>query len=632
MMLTSLKKLGNFNKIILSDSNIDYNSIIQNSKNENEKILVLITSEKFPKAMSLLKKNRKNLTFYIFSWSLFCHRHYEMWQSDLLSINNSKKIYEKVSKKNKLLISFIKKIYNSNDVSLCFEKIIASNLKDYYEKIKIYDLIKEYNSNVVPIVNKKNYLYFEKFGSNGTAENLSSDFNKQVLFYKSKSYINFFYDIFIFIFYPFIALLSIRKFSIKKIKKNIGLRIYKHGIGFNENSTPLDWIIDNNHFSKKNSLFIFEDKPNINHVKGLVDKKYDFHFCSNRIPLKKCSLFFFFKILFIYIPSSIVILPILFFSDRLIRKEIIFAWIKFFAWKNFISIYNINTYLSYHNYNSDHIYRNIFLKKTNCLTIMYKHSHSAIVFDYKNKDKYGYVDFMNSFYDIEYHWSKCGIEMSKLNKSRSKEFLISGPIWSSNQFINKKYMINNKEKISLAFFTTNFLGFFAVNPLEAHERFLLLALETIKNYPNINITFKPKHDLALYDKYEKTRELIKNLYSHKNFKVAENKSFSTRINENSDVVISMSFASSGFEAMCLGKKSFYVDLTNVYNNSYYDNFQKLVSHSNKEALDNLEHWMKVDKKDVLSKYKDIFENLNIWNNTNNASEIIKNRIIENLKK
>ena len=129
-----------------------------------------------------------------------------------------------------------------------------------------------------------------------------------------------------------------------------------------------------------------------------------------------------------------------------------------------------------------------------------------------------------------------------------------------------------------------------------------------------------------------TRELIKNLYSHKNFKVAENKSFSTRINENSDVVISMSFASSGFEAMCLGKKSFYVDLTNVYNNSYYDNFQKLVSHSNKEALDNLEHWMKVDKKDVLSKYKDIFENLNIWNNTNNASEIIKNRIIENLKK
>ena len=324
-------------------------------------------------------------------------------------------------------------------------------------------------------------------------------------------------------------------------------------------------------------------------------------------------------------------LPVLFFSDRLLRKEMVFAWIKFFAWKNFISIYNINTYLSYHNYTSDHIYRNIFLKKINCLTIMYKHSHSAIVFDYKNKDKYGYADFMNSFYDIEYHWSKCGIEMSKLNKSRSKEFLISGPIWSSKQFMNKKYMVNdNKEKISVAFFTTNFLGFFAVNSLEAHEKFLLLALETMKNYPNINITFKPKHNPALYEKYEKTRELIKNLSSHKNFKIAEGKSFSTRINENSDVVISMSFASSGFEAMCLGKKSFYVDLTNVYNNSYYDNFQKLVSHSNKEALDNLEHWMKVDKKDVLSKYKDIFENLNIWNKTNSASEIIKSRIIENL--
>ena len=63
MILTSLKKLENFNKIILSDSNIDYNSIIQNSKNENEKILVLIASEKFPKVMTLLKKTRKNLTF-----------------------------------------------------------------------------------------------------------------------------------------------------------------------------------------------------------------------------------------------------------------------------------------------------------------------------------------------------------------------------------------------------------------------------------------------------------------------------------------------------------------------------------------------------------------------------------------
>ena len=66
MILTSLKKLGNFNKIILSDSNIDYNSIIQNSKNENEKILVLITSEKFPKAMSLLKKKQKKSDFLYF--------------------------------------------------------------------------------------------------------------------------------------------------------------------------------------------------------------------------------------------------------------------------------------------------------------------------------------------------------------------------------------------------------------------------------------------------------------------------------------------------------------------------------------------------------------------------------------
>jgi polysaccharide biosynthesis PFTS motif protein len=258
---------------------------------------------------------------------------------------------------------------------------------------------------------------------------------------------------------------------------------------------------------------------------------------------------------------------------------------------------------------------------------MYKHSHSAVVFDYKNKNKYGYADFMNSYYHAEYHWSKCGIEMSKLNKSKSDEFLISGPIWSSQKFIKKNNITNISSKNTIAFFTTQFLGYFSINSLQAHEKFLLLALEIIKNYPDFKIILKAKFDPKLYGHYLETRDVIKKLSESKNFEIAKNQTFSTNVSMASDIVISMPFASSGFEAMCLGKKSFYVDLMNTYKNSYYDHFRRLISHSSEQAIDNFKYWVKVKEKDINLEYNEMFENLGILNNTNNAVEIIKSRII-----
>ena len=91
----------------------------------------------------------------------------------------------------------------------------------------------------------------------------------------------------------------------------------------------------------------------------------------------------------------------------------------------------------------------------------------------------------------------------------------------------------------------------------------------------------------------------------------------------------MPFTSPGFEAMCMGKKSFYVDLLNIYKNSYFDNFQKLVSYSHEDALSNLKFWMEVDQKDVLLKYKEVYREMGI-ENANQASEIMRNRILETI--
>ena len=107
------------------------------------------------------------------------------------------------------------------------------------------------------------------------------------------------------------------------------------------------------------------------------------------------------------------------------------------------------------------------------------------------------------------------------------------------------------------------------------------------------------------------------------------KILSTLISQESDIVISMAFVSTGVEAMCLGIKSFYVDLMNTYENSYFDNFDKLVSHSDIGALDNVEHWLKIKQKDVLTKYVDIFKDMGITK-ANIASEIIRNKIVKTL--
>ena len=632
MYLHSLGELKKFTQIILSDSKIDLKTINKHTQNSSQNTLVLLTDEQLPKSKKLFENKRKNISFKLFYWSLLNHKYHERWHSNKLSIKNSEFIYKKLLEENKLLINFILKLYSSGDIAFGFKKSLAIQLKKYYEVIKIYELIKEYNSNIIPVVEKRKYHIIKKLIEKNIFEEMNSDFDRQVFFHR-KNYIDkkLFLQISIFIFYPLYALLTIKKFTIQRIKKNIGIRIYKDGIGLNQDGFNVDWILNNDFFKKENAIFVIEDNVKKSFIKNLKTKKYNFHKCLARKPIEKCSLYFFIKIIIFYIPLGILTSPIIFFSNSLLKDEAITAWIKFFAWKNFTSIFKIKSYLSYHNYTSDHIYRNIFLKKINCLTAMYKHTHSENVFDYKKKELYAYVIYMYLYYDIEFHWSKCSIEMSKSNESKSRKYLISGPIWSSTEFLDKKHQINfNKNKKLISLFTTSFGGTLAVNSFNSHVKFLLFAIEIVKKYADTKIIFKSKKDFELYQINEKTKELAKKLLSFKNLEIVNPQVFSPAIYRASEVVISMAFCSTGMEAMCLGAKSFYVDPINTYKNSYFDNFEKLVSHSNEEALESLEYWMKLDHKNISLKYKKIFEVMGI-EKANNASEIIRNRIIENIQ-
>jgi len=624
--LSSDKELGKFDQIILTQDGIDLNSLKKNIDYNIKKILVLIISGRISDEVLSIENDK--ISVKLFSWSLFNEEHYLRWYSHKLSINNSDEVFEILYKKNRYLINFFKKLYSSNDVLLAFKKAVANKLNDYYEMISIYELLKKHHNNILPIVNKKSYESINSLLQKNSNKDIKSDFHQVVKYFTNKFLIkNFLTNNLIFIFYPIFSILSIKKFKINKDKKKIGIRVYKDGIGVDDNY-KLDWILDNNLFKKKESIFLVEDSGNKRIINGLKLNNFNYLNCSNRIPLERCSLIFFLKIIFLYFPLGLFFFPIFFLSHQILKEESIIAWIKFFIWKNFILTHNLKSYLCYHNYSSDHVYRNILLKKNNCYTIMYKHTHSENVFDYNNREKYANTSFMNLYYDTEFHWSKAGIEMAKLNKSKSKEFLISGPVWTSKELIKPDNQLNtNNKKFVVSFFSTSFSGLNAVNSIESHKKFLQLALEIAKDNSDFFIIFKPKNDFELYRKHNKIKELVEKLVDCENFIAVDSNYFSPKIFTTSDIVISMSFASTGLEAMCLGKRSFYVDLLNTYKNSYFDNFEKIVSHSNEDALNNLNYWMSLDKNKVSSKHEEIFKEMGI-SHLGKASEIIRNQIIK----
>ena len=262
MYLDSLGELKKFNQIILSDSKIDFKTINKHTQDGSQNTLVLLTDEQLPKSKKLFENKRKNISFKLFNWSLLNHKYHERWHSNKLSIKNSEFLYKKLLEKNKLLINLFLKLYSSGDIAFGFKKSLAMQLKKYYEVVKIYELIKEYNSNIIPVVEKRKYYIIKKLIGQNIFKEMDSDFDRQVFFYK-KNYIDkkLFLQILIFIFYPFYALLTIKKFTIQKIKKNIGIRIYKDGMGLNQDGFNVDWILNNDLIYRAiRQYFLFQAK------------------------------------------------------------------------------------------------------------------------------------------------------------------------------------------------------------------------------------------------------------------------------------------------------------------------------------------------------------------------------------
>ena len=138
---------------------------------EGKKTLILLLEKNLKNKFSYLK-NYKNLKIVSFSWSFFIDNFYDRWVPDKKSLDFIEKNKDKIFKKNKYLLKFFNLLFKHQNIKNCILKIIASNVKIYFEHLKISEILK-----------KNNILYFNfidheinEFFKN----NQESDFDKSI--------------------------------------------------------------------------------------------------------------------------------------------------------------------------------------------------------------------------------------------------------------------------------------------------------------------------------------------------------------------------------------------------------------------------------------------------------------------
>ena len=383
MLLSSLNNLKEFEEIIILGSNT-LNVKELNQLDKSKKYLLLNIDKNsidLEIQKEFLNKN-KNISILDFSWSIFYKKFDLRWRPEKLSLDNIDLFFNYISKDNSKIFYFFKKIYKTKNVLIGFKKAFCINLRKHYEAIEVFNLLKDYNQNIKICFKRNEYLLFKKL-------NLLTKYDEikdvKVILINNSFFSDNFKTTLKFILYPLYSIFSIRKFSFSKVKKKLGVRIYKAGYGFDDNNANLNWIVDDKSFRKEDVIFVAEDTIDKKVYFDALKKGLTLKDFNNQKPLNDCSIITLIKQIFIFFPLGIIISPLIFFSNSYLSSEYFKAWMKLIIWENFISIYNIKSYLTYHNFDTSHIYRNIILKRDNCFNAMFKHTHSENIFNYKKK-------------------------------------------------------------------------------------------------------------------------------------------------------------------------------------------------------------------------------------------------------
>ena len=621
MILQKIDDLKVFDQVYLLFDDLNFRQIVKNIKSNQSAAVLLLKSNI---DINLIKhfKNSKSVKLFYFQWSDI-DEYSARWKPEKKAQEILNKNFNKFENKNSIISKLIINIFSSKKINLIFKKQLVVELRNILLQIEVSKILMFNNIKIINFFNNSKFKFLSKYDLI-SQENLKK-FN--IIFIKEQLYHKIFSKLFYFIliiFYPFFFLVNIKKFKFIRSKKKIGVRVYKNGFGFDDKKINLNWIVEKLNISCDDILFVFENKINTSHIDHIKTKKFNYTFASIQKPCFEISITFFFRLLIFYIPLFFFSgLLFLIFGDRNVSKEIFKSLAYFLIWKNQLYCNNFKNYISYHDYGSSHICRNILLKKYNCKSLMFKHTHSENVFNYDKKNFYAYAEMINLFYDTEFHWSQCSIEMAKANQSLSKSFVVSGPIWSSKEFFKKKPKTDKK---IISFFMSSYSGRNAISSIDGHTSFIKFIEIITKKYPNYNIYLKPKSFIKRYLESKKIAEIYEEIKKRDNFYIVENEIPSYDLISISDLVISQAFSSPTVEAISMNKKSFYLDLNNKYKSGYFCKFNNLVSHSIDEGLNNLSLWL--DLKDSLLEERCKNISLDMGTNANKGSpiEIIKRNL------
>ena len=119
----------------------------------------------------------------------------------------------------------------------------------------------------------------------------------------------------------------------------MGVRIYDNGFGFKENQPNMN-LFNKLGYANKDLLYVFETVPNINHLKDIKKKNFNFIITNKRQPLRYCSLLFLLNFFTIYLLVSVMLFIMSFSHNKFIKNEIFNCWINFLIWKNLLKIYD----------------------------------------------------------------------------------------------------------------------------------------------------------------------------------------------------------------------------------------------------------------------------------------------------
>ncbi len=621
MILQKIDDLKIFDRVYLLFDDLNFQQIIKKIE-PNQSTAVLLLKDNID--INLIKhfKNSKSVKLFYFQWSDIVE-YSARWKPEKKAQDILNKNFDKFENKNRIISRLIMNIFSSKKINLIFKKQLVVELRNTLLQIEISKILMFNNIKVINVFNKSKFKFLSKYDLI-SQENLKK-FN--IIFIKEKLYYKIFSKLFYFlliVFYPFFFLIKIKKLKFIKGEKKIGVRVYKNGFGFDDKKINLNWIVEKLNTSCDDILFVFENETNTSHIDHIKIKKFDYTFASIRKPCFEISIAFFFNLLIFYIPLFFFSgLLFLVFGDRNVSKEFFKSLAYFLIWKNQLYCNNFKNYISYHDYQSSHICRNILLKKYNCKSLMFKHTHSENVFCYDKKNFYACAEMINLFYDTEFHWSKCSIEMAKANQSLSKSFVVSGPLWSSKEFLKKK---SKTDKKKISFFMSSYSGRNAINSIDGHISFIKFIEIIVKKYSDYNIYLKPKSFIERYLENKKIAEIYEEIKKRNNFCIVKNEIPSYDLISTSDLVISQAFSSPTVEAIFMNKKSFYLDLNNKYRSGYFCKFNNLVSHSIDEGLNNLSQWLNLKDNLLEEKYKNISLDMNFNANKGSPIEIIKRNL------